>query len=77
MFLRVNFIILFLLNKMDDTHTKYTIGDKISYNGELGTVSRTKILGMRDCCAIQVKWADESKKQSILKYQELDDVSKV
>lgn len=58
--------------------TMFMIGEKVSYKGELAIVTRTKVLGIRECCAIQIKWNnDENRPQTILKYHELDDVSKV
>lgn len=55
----------------------FVVGDRISYNGDEGTVSRTNILGMRPCCAIQVVWDDSTKISQILQMNQLNDVVKL
>lgn len=57
-------------------HVEYAVGDRISYKNKTGTVSRTKILGMKPCCAVQVDWDDNSIK-TILQTNELKEVVKL
>lgn len=37
------------------------INDKVSYNDKIGTVTRNNILGMKQCCAFEITWDDESR----------------
>lgn len=55
----------------------FAVGDRVSYHGDEGTVSRTSILGMRPCCAIQVTWDDTTKIAQILQMVQLNDVVKL
>ena len=57
-------------------HEMFHKGDRISYMGKEGVVSRTNILGFRPCCALEVQWDDGSLK-TILKMGELKHVSKL
>lgn len=57
-------------------HEAYHKGDRVSYHGKEGVVTRTAILGFRPCCAIEVQWDDGSMK-TILKMGELNHVSKL
>jgi hypothetical protein len=50
---------------------KYMVGDRVDYKGEIGTVTRTTILGFRPCCAIQVSWDNEELAPKILQMHEL------
>lgn len=56
---------------------EYNIGDRISLNGNEGTVARVKILGMVRNQAIQVTWDDPSKVNSIIQIPQLNDVVKL
>ena len=62
----------------DECHDKkhFNVGDKIKYHDKIGTVTRTSILGMKPCCAIQVDWDDGSMK-SILHMKEIKHCVKV
>ena len=57
-------------------HEEYHKGDRVSYMGKAGVVSRTSILGFRPCCALEVQWDDGSLK-TILKMGELKHLSKL
>ena len=68
------------MNEMNGMNgmTMYAKGDRISYKDDLlGTVMRINILGLRPCCAIQGKWDDTTKMQSVLQMQQLQDVVKL
>lgn len=56
---------------------EYNIGDRISYNGDEGTVSRVKILGFVRNQAIQVTWDDTTKVSTILQSAQLNNVVKL
>lgn len=55
----------------------FKVGEKISYNGKIGTVSRINILGLRSCCAIQIDWDEANSLKRILQMNELKDVVKL
>jgi hypothetical protein len=59
-----------------EMNNMFMVGDRISYKDELGTVTRTSILGFKPCCAIQIKWDKETIETNILKMRELNDCVK-
>ena len=59
-----------------DEHAPFNVGDKITYKGETGTVTRTTILGFKPCCSIKINWDDTTKKAKILQMHELCDCVK-
>lgn len=54
----------------------FVIGDRVSYLDRKGVVIRISILGMKPCCALQVKW-DDNKSQTILQMNQIKDVVKL
>ena len=55
----------------------FEVGERISYMGKTGTVSRINVLGLRPCCAIQIDWDDSVSMKRILQMKELKHVSKI
>lgn len=61
---------------MEHHHQQFELGDRLSYKGKTGTVTRINILGLTPCCAVQVDWDDTNKRQ-ILQSKELKECTKL